>query len=33
MTLACGEHLWAQAQRVPAKQHAMMATFEQHFGA
>lgn len=33
LTLACGEHLWSQAQRVLAKQHAMMAAFEQHFGA
>ncbi len=33
LTLACGEHLWAQAQHVLAKQHAMMAVFEQRFGA
>ena len=33
LTLACGEHLWAQAQDVLAKEHAMMAVFEQRFGA
>lgn len=33
LTLACGEHLWARAQHVLAKQHAMMSVFEQRFGA
>ena len=33
LTLACGEHLWSQAQHVLAKQHAMMSVFEQRFGA
>lgn len=33
LTLACGEHLWARAQHVLAKQHTMMSVFEQRFGA
>ncbi|MGJ9372598.1 M1 family metallopeptidase [Nesterenkonia sp. CF4.4] len=32
LRLACGEHLWRQAQDVLAKQHAMMAAFERDFG-
>lgn len=30
--LACGEHLWQQAQGTLAKQHAMMTVFERYFG-
>lgn len=32
LRLACGDHLWKQAQATLTKQHAMMRVFEQRFG-
>lgn len=32
LRLACGDHLWQQAQEALAKQHTMMTVFERRFG-